>query len=133
MRYQKPEMEVIRFECNDIVAASGYVPGTKTMMLSNFNDGIKSNGIINYNGTDYVINNTNAGNAPGMAARNAIDGLNSQYFGLYDSDRTQFKNGNTKITMYTLGSAESDGTGYNVDINGIFEYDSSLAGFIRKQ
>lgn len=45
-----PKMEVVRFKEADVIVASG-VP--TTMSATGWNDGVKTNLILNYGGTDY--------------------------------------------------------------------------------
>lgn len=54
MSYMRlPEMEVVRFKESDVVVASG--TAVLSMKWSYFGDSIKGNGVVNYNGNDYVM------------------------------------------------------------------------------
>ena len=48
---RKPDMEVIRFSCSDVVAASG----PDKMIWSGLGDGKKANAKVSYNGQNYDI------------------------------------------------------------------------------
>ena len=53
---RKPEMDVIRFSCSDIVAAS-----TRTVSWSGLEDTVNGNNNITFNGKTYTISTSTAG------------------------------------------------------------------------
>ena len=56
MSYKKPEMEVIRFECSDIVAASS---GIKTLTWTGVEDKNGNNNYVSFGGNSYLVKNSN--------------------------------------------------------------------------
>ena len=60
----RPEMKVIRFKTSDVIATSGaVVPAAKTITLTKFGDGVASNGIVSFGGSDYTMDGQNSLNA----------------------------------------------------------------------
>ena len=55
MIMKKPEIEVIRFECGDIVAASS---GIKTLTWSGLEDTTGNNNYVSFNGNTYLVQNS---------------------------------------------------------------------------
>lgn len=52
-KMRMPEMSVVRFEESDVICASSrYIP--QTMRLAGFRDAERTNGMLTFDGTDYI-------------------------------------------------------------------------------
>ena len=110
MSYKKPEMEVIRFESADIVAASGG-PITKTITLAGHENKDGSDNEFTFNGNTYI-------NVTGSMKSDLAD-----YFG--DSNLSTATNGSIYFGIYTLNSLNNS-TSIRDGADGEYKYDGNL-------
>lgn len=121
MRYTKPEMEVIRFNETDVIAAS-----TRTITWSNTEDGNSKNNLATFGNYSYTVSSSSSSDYNQFRADLA------SYFGdptLEDAGRSNILFGSNSLNRYTGGTSITDG-------DGTFVYDGKNGNnwyFSRKQ
>ena len=117
MIMKKPEIDVIRFECSDIVAASS---GIKTLTWTGLEDKIGNNNYVSFGGNSYLIQSSSSDEFKTMRSDLA------DYFGddeLETTTRSNIKFGNKYTLNSFIGNTTAltgaDGT-YRYDGNKIF-------------
>ena len=116
MIMKKPEIDVIRFECSDIVAASS---GIKTLTWTGVEDKIGNNNYVSFGGNSYLVNNSASTEYKNM--RSAL----ADYFEdatLKDASPSYIKFGSYNLNIFTgntTAHAGGDGT-YVYDGNKVF-------------
>lgn len=108
MKKFNPEMKVVRFGNEDVIATSGFV--TKSFTTSNFGNGIAGDGQAIFNGTTYTFSSTDA-------VTSFINAMDVKNAGIDDNDGTR------QSLRNTLNSEANKGAGQKW--NGTFEYDST--------
>lgn len=102
MIMKKPEIDVIRFECSDIVAASS---GIKTLTWTGLEDSTKVNNYVSFGGKSYNIQNSSDTEFKNM--KNDL----GDYFedaALKDAFNSDIIFGNYSLNSF-LGNKASDG------------------------
>ena len=115
MIMKKPEIDVIRFECSDIVAASS---GIKTLTWTGLEDSTKVNNYVSFGGKSYNIQNSSDTEFKNM--KNDL----GDYFedaALKNAFNDSIKFGSYNLNNF-LGNYASDGADgkYRYDGNKIF-------------
>lgn len=116
MIMKKPEIDVIRFECSDIVAASS---GIKTLTWTGLEDNTGNNNYVSFGGNTYLVQNSASDEFKTMKSDLAT------YFD--DADLGKVSNSYIKFGNYNLNSfvgsttirSGADGT-YRYDGNKVF-------------
>ena len=110
-KMERPKIEVIRFNENDVIVASSGLRGAPTITMSRFSGGTPKDGTVQYNGNSYSIASKDDVSTFLSALRN--NGIRNA--GISNGASTQ-------SLRNTLGYEVSDGA-RNWD--GTFVYDSS--------
>ena len=116
MIMKKPEIDVIRFECSDIVAASS---GIKTLTWTGVEDKIGNNNYVSFGGNSYLIQSSSSDEFKTMKSDLA------NYFGdstLENASNSNIKFGDHNLNIFignTTPRVGGDGT-YRYDGNKIF-------------
>lgn len=116
MIMKKPEIDVIRFECSDIVAASG---GIKTLTWTGVEDTTNNNNYVSFGGNSYLVQNSSSDEFKTMKSDLA------NYFGdstLENASNSDIKFGEHNLNIFignTTPRVGGDGT-YRYDGNKIF-------------
>ena len=109
---RKPDMEVIRFNEVDVIAASSVV---KTVSWSGLSDGNQANNYININGTDYVA-------ASAMRDANTIKTALADYF----EDSSLKSAGYSSILFGSKSLGDLCGVRNDSDSEGVYIYKGNL-------
>jgi hypothetical protein len=113
MIMKKPEVDVIRFSCSDVVAAS-----SPTMTWSKFGDNTAKNGIVNYNGQTYTIDSADS-----------ITSLYTAMSGIGVTDSTRIDNNTSNEKMKAVLNLEAGGRENGVRSplwNGTYIYENGV-------
>ena len=115
MSYKKPEMEVIRFECSDIVAASS---GTKTLTISGMGNTVSNDNRFVFGTYDYTYGTTGVSST---TVRNSLSNYFEDDFSKVTASNLIFynedKSKSTNLNILWGGQTTTAG------FNGKYEYD----------
>ena len=115
----KPEMTVVRFGAEDVIATSG----TRTMSVSGFADSTAKNGTFSFGSYTYVND--------GTQTRGTLYNEMGNYFGANVTGTTSLNRpGLSSSNIATV--LNSDDNGSSKSYNGTYYWDSSLNGFMRQ-
>ncbi len=113
MIMKKPEVDVIRFSCSDVVAASA-----PTMTWDQFGDNTVKNGIVIYNGQTYTIDSADS-----------ITSLYTAMSGIGVTDSTRIDNNTANEKMKAVLKIEAGGRENGVNSprwNGTYIYENGV-------
>ncbi len=116
MIMKKPEIDVIRFECSDIVAASS---GVKTLTWAGVEDKVGNNNYVSFGGNSYLVQSSSSNEFKTMKSDLA------DYFGdstLANASNSDIKFGDHNLNIFignTTPRVGGDGT-YVYDGNKVF-------------
>jgi hypothetical protein len=114
----KPEMTVVRFGTEDVIATSG----ARSMGVSGFHDTTAKNATFIFGSYTYVND--------GTENRDTLYNNMSSYFGASVDEKTDLDRGSSKTTLGNILNRDDSGEGR--DFDGTYYWDSSLNVFKRQ-
>ena len=123
----KPNLEVVRFENEDVIATSSSSVVPNLFTVAGLNDTTLKNLVITINGVEYKLSNYERH----TEYTNAVNGALNTYYGLSgEADDKEFSNGATTGSLDFLVARDS--IGYSMAFDGSWQYSAINSIFIRQ-